>query len=265
MRIDSQGNFLWDKSFGSSAGGSELHSLCSTTDGGFLLGGWSYSGISGDKSSPSYGYQDYWVVKIDSDGNKLWDKSFGGSGYDFLYSLSQTKDGGYILGGQSWSVPSGNKTSPSYGDLGGDYWIIRLNASGDKLWEQSFGGDYTDQLVGVWETKDGGYVLGGGSWSGVSGNKTAPSYDIGGPKGDFWVIKLAPPEPITLSVTGVTDGTITVQVAGPTGLYSVQASTNLVDWETLTSVSINGNGAGSFADPESSTIPSRFYRAVKVE
>src|SRR5688572_14054590 len=65
---------LWDKTFGGS-GGEELTSLQQTSDGGYILGGLSYSGISGDKTQVSQGDRDYWVVKLDANGNKLWDKT----------------------------------------------------------------------------------------------------------------------------------------------------------------------------------------------
>jgi hypothetical protein len=114
---------LWDKSIG---GNNEdwLWSLVQTSDGGYLLGGESTSGISGDKTQISNGGNDYWVVKLDSNGNKLWDKTIGGLDDDYLYVLVQTPDGGYILGGSSHSDIYGDKTQPSKG--GSDYWIVKL-------------------------------------------------------------------------------------------------------------------------------------------
>jgi hypothetical protein len=64
---------------------------------------------------PFYGDYDFWIIRLDGDGNKLWDRSFGGSGFDVIYGLQQTTDGGYILGGISTSPPSGNKTSAPFG------------------------------------------------------------------------------------------------------------------------------------------------------
>jgi hypothetical protein len=92
----------WDYRFGGT-GNDDLYSLQQTSDGGYILGGRSYSGISGDKTQPSWGGWDYWIVKIDSFGVKQWDKRFGGTGDDELFSLQQTTDGGYILGGSSLS------------------------------------------------------------------------------------------------------------------------------------------------------------------
>src|SRR5256885_327527 len=93
-----------------------------TSDGGYILGGYSYSGIGGDKTEASKGSSDYWIVKTDSLGIKQWDKDFGGTVDDKLYSLQQTSDGGYILGGFSHSGIGGDKTEASIGGL--DYWIV---------------------------------------------------------------------------------------------------------------------------------------------
>src|SRR5205823_4127873 len=113
----------------------------------------------------------FWVVKLDASGNKIWDKTFGGSDNDDLTSLQQTSDGGYILGGSSSSPASGNKTSAAFGNF--DFWVVKLDAAGNKLWDRSFGGDADDLLTGVQQTSDGGYILGGRSGSAVSGNKTS--------------------------------------------------------------------------------------------
>src|SRR5688572_5186885 len=184
VKLDNNGNKLWDKTFGGS-GEDDLSLVLQTTDGGYILGGSSNSGIGADKSQISKGDYDYWVVKLDANGNKLWDKTFGGSNYEFLNSLQQTLDGGYILGGNSVSGISGDKTQPSY-QGSSDYWILKLDAGGNKLWDKTFGGNSTEGLSSIQQTIDGGYFLGGGSWSGISGDKSQASQ--GGY--DYWVVKL---------------------------------------------------------------------------
>jgi hypothetical protein len=82
------------------------------------------SDISGDITQPAQGNYDYWVVKVNSNGVKDWDKRFGGSNEDRLTSLKQTSDGGYILGGYSSSGISGDKTQETQGLT--DYWIVKL-------------------------------------------------------------------------------------------------------------------------------------------
>ena len=172
----------WDRAFG---GGSDddLHSLTETSDGGYLLGGYSYSSVSGDKSEGSKGTYDYWVVKTDASGNKLWDRTFGGGSHDILRSITETTDGGYLLGGHSYSSSSGDKSEDSRGES--DYWLVKIDASGNKLWDRSFGGNYSEIFYSLTATSDGGFLLGGYSNSPASGDKSE------GSKGayDYWIVK----------------------------------------------------------------------------
>ncbi|MCI0746264.1 MAG: hypothetical protein L0Y58_12740, partial [Verrucomicrobia subdivision 3 bacterium] len=173
----------WQRSFGGT-NGDTLYALLQTSDGGFILGGESASGATGNKTSANFGGQDFWVVRLDPNGNKVWDYSFGGSGSDVLFSLQQTSDGGFVLGGSSDSAISGNKSAAKLGAR--DFWVVRLDASGNKLWDRSFGGTGEDVLFGLQNTADGGFLIGGFSSSGISGNKT--SQNLGG--NDFWVVRL---------------------------------------------------------------------------
>jgi hypothetical protein len=196
VKVDASGNKLWDKSFGGSGDYDVLYAIVSTDDGGALLGGVSTSGISGNKTSANYGAMDLWLVKIDASGNKLWDKSFGGSGGDgdvggnFLpyASIVPTGDGGFLIGGPSRSGVSGNKTSPNYGDY--DYWLVKTDANGNKLWDRSFGGNNRDVLTTITPTPDGGFLLGGASESGISGNKITPNYSAPNGTFDDWLVKV---------------------------------------------------------------------------
>ncbi|RZK90572.1 MAG: hypothetical protein EOO62_34875, partial [Hymenobacter sp.] len=166
----------WDRSFGGSAT-DFLYTMQVTADGGSILGGYSNSGISGDKTQPNQD-SDYWVVKLDANGIKQWDKTFGGSNIDILRSVQQTADGGYILGGYTYSNLSGDVSEPSRGSA--DYWIVKLNAAGTKQWDHRFGGNNADLLYTLQQTADGGYILGGSSGSGISGDKSAGVYGISG-------------------------------------------------------------------------------------
>ncbi len=183
VKINSSGAKEWDVRFGGS-GDDYLRSLQQTTDGGYILGGHSFSGISGDKTQASQGGTDYWVVKINSNGVKQWDARFGGSSNDFLGSLQQTTDGGYILGGSSASGTSGDKTQASQGS--DDYWVVKINSSGAKEWDVRFGGSGDDYLRSLQQTTDGGYIFGGRSFSGISGDKTQASQG----SDDYWVVKI---------------------------------------------------------------------------
>ncbi|MBK6640462.1 MAG: hypothetical protein IPG39_04135 [Bacteroidetes bacterium] len=86
-----------------------LNSLEQTSDGGYICGGSSNSGISGDKTENTNGLDDYWIVKIDSLGNIQWENTVGGLMVDRLNAIQQTFDGGYICGGTSESDISGDK------------------------------------------------------------------------------------------------------------------------------------------------------------
>ncbi|HEX5151937.1 MAG TPA: choice-of-anchor tandem repeat GloVer-containing protein [Parafilimonas sp.] len=183
VKIDASGNKQWDKTFGGSAA-DNLNTLQQTADGGYILGGYSASNISGDKTEWGWGESDYWIVKIDADGNKQWDKTFGGYTHDWLFSLQQTADSGYILGGLSGSGIGGDKTQPSQGDF--DYWVVKIDAGGNKQWDKTFGSGGYDQLSFLQQTTDGGYILGGTSASGISGDKTQASQ--GG--NDYWIVKI---------------------------------------------------------------------------
>jgi hypothetical protein len=123
VKTDATGNKQWDKRFGG-IGDDKLESIQQTTDDGFILGNYSLSGMGGDKTEYSRGASDYWIVKTDATGNKQWDKRFGGAILEYYGSVEQTKDGGYILGGYSYSGTGGDKTEDNRGLV--DYWIVKL-------------------------------------------------------------------------------------------------------------------------------------------
>ncbi|MFN0276953.1 MAG: T9SS type A sorting domain-containing protein [Chitinophagales bacterium] len=162
----------------------ELYSLHQTADDGIILGGHSWSGISGDKTEESRGLSDYWIVKLDPLGNVQWDKTFGGDSVETLRNLYETPDGGYIIGGHTLSGASGDKTEESKGMS--DFWIIKINAAGEIDWQKTIGGTGNDLLYDIRTTPDGGYIVGGWSDSDISGDKTENSIGLY----DYWVLKL---------------------------------------------------------------------------
>ena len=133
---------VWDKTFGGSSDDS-ANAIVQTTDGGYAVAGYTNSKGAG-------GY-DMWVIKLDASGNKTWDKTFGGSSYDSANSIVQTTDGGYVVAGYTKSKGAG----------GSDMWVVKLDASGNKTWDKTFGGSSYDSANSIVQTADGGYAVAG--------------------------------------------------------------------------------------------------------
>ncbi|PSR53947.1 hypothetical protein AHMF7605_10670 [Adhaeribacter arboris] len=183
VKINSQGKKLWDKTFGGNEY-DELTALANTTDGGYLLGGYSWSGKSGDKSEASRGGDDFWVIKIDGAGKKVWDKTIGGNGSDLLTALIKTPDEGFLLGGTTNSGRSGEKSEEKRGQ--DDYWVVKLDHAGNINWDRTLGGTSSEQLSSLLITSDGNYLVGGSSYSQNDGDKSQSLKGIQ----DYWIIKL---------------------------------------------------------------------------
>ena len=175
---------IWDKRFG----GTDNESLSSTLSSSpteYLFGGNTSSGQDGDKSQPTQGGIDFWVVKTDSSGTKLWDKRYGGSESDQLSSMIYTSDGNILLGGISTSGISGDRTEGTRGTS--DFWIVKTDISnGNKIWDKRYGGSSTETLNSMILTADNGFLLGGSSSSaGSGGEKTSPNKG----NSDYWIVK----------------------------------------------------------------------------
>ncbi|MBK9399660.1 MAG: hypothetical protein IPN36_02025 [Bacteroidetes bacterium] len=161
VKSDSLGNIQWQNTIGGS-GDDKLYSVKQTMDGGYILGGSSSSFISGDKTEPSTGGHDFWILKTDSTGNIQWQNTIWGSNNDELISIYQTADGGYALGGYSKSFISGDKSEnslmqsiPCY-----DFWIIKTDPAGSIQWQNTIGGSNDEYLTSFKQTIDGGSILG---------------------------------------------------------------------------------------------------------
>lgn len=181
-KMNEQGFEEWHKTFGGK-GNDFLYSIALTKDGGYILGGSSDSGISGTKKDSCRGSEDYWIIKLNAEGEEEWQKTIGGSGMDKLLSIEQTSDLGYIIGGSSDSGISGDKTENGRGNM--DYWIVKTDKTGKLQWQKTLGGRYFDLLRSIKETKDG-YILAGYSNSPKSEDKEQDNIGIG----DYWLVKL---------------------------------------------------------------------------
>jgi len=145
IKTDNQGDMIWDKTFG----GEDDDYGCfiqQTSDGGYI--------ITGKTESYSNGKTDAWLIKTDSDGNKLWDKTFGYGIFDSGSEVRQTSDGGYIVVG-SVNVTGGPR---------GDIWLIKTDSNGDIIWDKVFGGIGHNYGNSILITNDGGYLLVGSSF-----------------------------------------------------------------------------------------------------
>ncbi|MBK7965375.1 MAG: hypothetical protein IPK10_08860 [Bacteroidetes bacterium] len=151
----------WQNTIGGS-GNDKLYTMQQTADKGFILGGYSDSNISGDKTENRKQGEDYWILKTDSLGNIQWQNTIGGDRSDVLLSIQQTTDKGYILGGYSNSDGIFDKSEHSIGpNQYSDYWIVKTDSVGNILWENTIGGYSKDELYSIVQTTDGGYILGG--------------------------------------------------------------------------------------------------------
>ncbi|HCK22885.1 MAG TPA: T9SS C-terminal target domain-containing protein [Bacteroidetes bacterium] len=209
VKVNALGAQEWQRTLGGSSN-DYLFSLAPSGDGGFLLGGYSDSELSGDKVETGPGGFDYWILKLDASGNEVWQNTIGGSLDDYLFSIAPSTDGSYLLGGHSQSGISGDKTDASRGDF--DYWAVEVDASGSIAWQTTIGGSMAENLRSATATTDGGYLLGGYSSSGISGDKTEESLG----SNDYWIVRLEGPAlpcsvPTGLAVSGLSATSATLQ------------------------------------------------------
>ncbi|MBL0343628.1 MAG: T9SS type A sorting domain-containing protein [Bacteroidetes bacterium] len=181
IKIDSSGNKLWDQRFGGS--GSDLpRKIIPTTDKGYILCGRTFSPQSGDVSEPPHGLRDMWVIKLDSVGNKLWDKRYGGTGINDANWIEQDFDGGYLIGGTTTSPISLDVSESPFGV--GDYWIIKTDSIGNKIWDKRFGGPGDNILTCFALLPDSSIMLFGYADSGTTSVKTHPGNGLT----DYWLV-----------------------------------------------------------------------------
>lgn len=184
VKTNSLGVVQWDKTLGGS-GNEYPVSAIQTSDGGFVIVGESDSNISGDKTENSKGGYDFWIVKINNSGTKIWDKTFGGSDDEFAVTVSETSTNDLVIAGDSSSNISGDKSENSRGFT--DVWIIKTTSTGTLLWDKTLGGDADEEIMALELTPDNGYIIGVIAESGISGDKTVNTSN----NEDYWVVKLS--------------------------------------------------------------------------
>lgn len=183
LKYTANGILEWQETYGGSAEDRGA-GLVQTTDGGYALFGYSKS-ADGDVTENAGG-RDFWLIKVNSSGTVLWEKSHGFIGSDYGSKIIQTSDNGLLLVGVidvTSSGGDGNDRAEQH--AGGDYWAVKLDASGNKLWRQYYGGNLADTPNAVIETNDGGFIL--------AGTADSTDVDITNNKGsyDIWVIHIS--------------------------------------------------------------------------
>lgn len=159
LKLDRGGNLLWERAYGGIYEDEAL-SACESPDGFYIVAGVTKSLDAGD----------IYIFKLDGNGNKLWERNYGGDRYDDATSVIGTDDGGYIVAGLTYSFGSGK----------GDVYILKIDDSGNKVWDRVFGGPDEDGALSI-ERFDFGYVISG--WTSSFGQGKSDLYLIGMDKG----------------------------------------------------------------------------------
>lgn len=210
VSIDGKGNIVWEKLIKDSG---IVISIVAADDGGYILG-------TNTKTNR------YGLLKISSTGEKMWEKEFYGStnpnseSGDYLRKVINASDGGYILAGYSSSLLGNHKSSPPKNINAGDqfsildYWIIKVDAQGRRIWDKTIGGDMSEYLSNIIAMSDGGYLINGVSFSKISIDKTE---DTEGNQ-DNWLVKITklgniewnrvPDGGIQSNMVGMPDGSV---------------------------------------------------------
>jgi len=166
-KLDSSGNKVWFKHYGGTDGDFG-RSIQQTTDGSYI--------VAGEIYSDTFGGADFGIYKLDSSGNQVWFKHYGGTQNDLAYSIQQTTDGGYIVTGVTKSYTYGNS----------DFAIYKLDSNGNKQWFRHYGGTQNDLAYSIQQTSDGGYILAGVTESYTYGNKDFAIYRLNSSGNKAW-------------------------------------------------------------------------------
>ncbi|MFC5047810.1 hypothetical protein ACFSTE_00205 [Aquimarina hainanensis] len=185
LKTDSSGTLEWEKSFGF-PGIDRAFSALQTKDGGFFITGFldvtaSDGGGNDDKNkNEKHGVGEFWGIKLDANGEKQWRRYFGGSNNDRSYDVIETEDQGFIMIGSSESEDF--DISNSKGSY--DFWAVKVDAKGTKVWEKSYGGSQIDISYAIAAAGNGKYL--------IIGDSRSEDGDISNPKGnaDLWIIQI---------------------------------------------------------------------------
>ena len=179
VKLNTQGNLQWQKTYGGTLSDG-AYAVEINPNGGYYVAGHSRSN-DGDASG-NHGAIDFWVLKLDALGVVIWQKSLGGSGTDVARAICVSPDGGVVVAGGSNSI--NGDISGAHGGGYFDAWVVKLDASGNLVWQNPLGGSNSEEAFSVISTSDGGYM--------VAGYTSSNNGNVSGFKGtnDYWVVKL---------------------------------------------------------------------------
>jgi hypothetical protein len=150
LKLTSSGSIEWQNFYDAGTSAEVAYCIRQTDDSGYIVGGSTRSVGAGD--------EDYWLLKLTSDGSIQWQKTFGGTGSDRLWHASQVPDGGYILLGKTQSFGAGED----------DFWVLKLDSEGKVVWQKTYGGIRHDSPItdkSMTQAEDGGFAFTGITYS----------------------------------------------------------------------------------------------------
>ena len=257
LKTDARGNIEWQRSLGGTDQDDGI-SILQTADGGYIVAG-SATIHYCDVPNKNHGNFDFWVLKLNSKGDIIWDKMYGGSNHDMAYAFAASTDGGYFVAGQSFS---------NDGDVGGnhggsDCWVIKIDGTGKLIWQKSFGGSKDDMAKSIQSTPDGGCIV--AAFEESSDGDVTGNHGIG----DYWLVKLdksgkiqwqktyggtALDLPSSVSLTndggyilsgfsGSYDGDVTGRIAGGSDVWIVKVdNVGNIQWQKCYGGTLNEEG-----------------------
>lgn len=183
VKLNQFGEMVWEKSFGELFGDT-AYKIKELSNGDFV-----FVGYKGDNFATMV-YSDAWVVKIDQEGNTIWNKTFGGSFSEIFYDFFENSNGDLFVSGITYSQ---NGDVHTY-HKGAESWVIKLNSSGEFIWSKAYGGNNFDSLRVILQTGDSKILL--------VGTSSSQDGDLPGNFGmeDFWAFKINPDQMSTSEI-----------------------------------------------------------------
>lgn len=183
FKIDAAGNMQWQQNFGFS-GAETPNTIIQTNDAGFLVVGTldvtSSGGQGNSKSAQKHAGGDYWAIKLNANGVKEWSRYFGGTFTDEPFDVIQTAENDFIMVGSSDS----NDVDITNNKGSYDFWVIKIAATGNLMWQKNFGGTEIDEAFGITSTNNGNFLIVGAT---RSDNKDVT---LNNGAADAWLIKI---------------------------------------------------------------------------